>query len=329
MNDTNAWTPTDSHDALSEELARLGEKLDGLTTAVALLDRRRDDLEEILADVLPAANGAMQVATTQLWAMERAGTLDFARETVGAVQSASQNIDPADLRALGDNAGRAMRTLRALTGPEVTTAATRTVEALQHARTGPPPGLFSLIWRLRLPHVRRGLHAAIDILEALGEGSHPAQAATRPPALPQHRHAAAAPAPAGAFASAGATAGPIAVATPSPVMPHGAPAPTALPTGSGVVALDADGFLADTDAWSPAVAEAFAALVGIGPLTDEHWRVLEFCRADAERNGGAPGLRRITKELGIPPADMYRLFPKGPGTLAARLSGLKKPKSCV
>ena len=69
--------------------------------------------------------------------------------------------------------------------------------------------------------------------------------------------------------------------------------------------------------------------VGIGPLTDEHWRVLDFCRADAKTSGGAPGLRRITKELDIPPGDMYRLFPKGPGTLAARLAGLYKPKSCV
>ena len=321
MNETNAWTPTDSPDALIEEFARLGEKLDRLTTAVALLDRRRDDLEEMMADVLPAANGAMRVATNQLWAMERAGTLNLARETVGALQSASRSIDPGDLRALGDNAGRAVRTLRTLTGPDVTSASSRAVEALQHARTGKPPGFFSLLRRLRQPHVRRGLGAALEILEALGEGAHPVPASEpHPPSTPV-RHPAAMSAPAGAVASAGAIAS--AGAAPS------TPVPPTLSVGGRELALDADGFLADSEVWTPEVAEAFAALVGIGPLIAEHWRVLEFCRADAGRSGGAPGLRRITKELGIPPADMYRLFPKGPGTLAARLSGLKKPKSCV
>jgi tRNA 2-thiouridine synthesizing protein E len=321
MNETNAWTPTDSHDALGDELARIAEKLDRLTNAVALLDRRRDDLEEMMADVLPAANGAMRVATNQLWAMERAGALDLARETVGAFQSASRTIDPGDLRALGDNAGRAVRTLRSLTGPDVTSASSRAVEALQRARTGQPPGFFSLLRRLRQPHVRRGLGAALDILEALGEGAHPVPASDRQDHLSPKRHPAVTSAPAGAVVSAGAIA-------PAGAAPS-APVPTTLATRTGEVALDADGFLADADAWSPEVAEAFAALVGVGPLIEEHWRVLDFCRADAARSGGAPGLRRITKELGIPPADMYRLFPKGPGTLAARLSGLKKPKSCV
>ncbi|NNK47695.1 MAG: TusE/DsrC/DsvC family sulfur relay protein, partial [Gemmatimonadetes bacterium] len=81
--------------------------------------------------------------------------------------------------------------------------------------------------------------------------------------------------------------------------------------------------------WDRDVAVALAEAAGIGPLTDEHWNVLDFCRRDAGQSGAAPGLRRITKELDIPPADMYRLFPKGPGTLAARIAGLYKPKSCV
>ena len=95
------------------------------------------------------------------------------------------------------------------------------------------------------------------------------------------------------------------------------------------VSLDSEGFLTDRTAWTPSVAEALAREAGIGPLTDEHWKVLEYCRADAGESGPAPGMRRITSQLGVPARDLYRLFPGGPGILAARLSGLGKPKSCV
>lgn len=316
MNETNAWsaTPT-SPEPLAEELDRLHEKLDRVMAAMALLDRRRDDLEEMLADLLPAANGAIRVATNQLWELERTGTIGLARETLGALEDASRAIDPDDLRALGGGAGRAVRTLRTLTGPEVEAVAQRTVGALRKARTGRPPGFFALWRRLRQPHVRRGLGAALDIVEALGEGAHPETAAPVPAArsagpVPTRRIAAV-PAPTGA--------------SPPPKIA----APADLEVEGRTVTLDADGFLVDPRDWTPAVAEALAARAGLPGLTDEHWKVLDFCRADAQQTGGAPGLRRITKQLDIPPGDMYRLFPKGPGTLAARLAGLYKPKSCV
>ena len=89
-----------------------------------------------------------------------------------------------------------------------------------------------------------------------------------------------------------------------------------------------EGFLTDSAQWTPAVAEAIADLVGI-TLTDEHWKVITFCREDAAREGQAPGLRRISKLSGVSTKDLYRLFPKGPGKLASRISGLPKPKACI
>ena len=70
-------------------------------------------------------------------------------------------------------------------------------------------------------------------------------------------------------------------------------------------------------------------MVGIGPLTDRHWQVIEFCRKDAAEQGQPPGLRRISKLSGINMKELYQLFPKGPGKLAARISGLPKPQGCI
>ena len=53
------------------------------------------------------------------------------------------------------------------------------------------------------------------------------------------------------------------------------------------------------------------------------------CREDAASQGQPPGLRRISKLSGVNMKELYKLFPKGPGKLAARVSGLPKPKSCI
>lgn len=103
----------------------------------------------------------------------------------------------------------------------------------------------------------------------------------------------------------------------------------ATPTSQPVpIALDAEGFLVDHRQWTPDVAEAFAAELGLA-LTAEHWKVLTFCREDFARQAQSPNVRRIAQLSGVPMKDLYRLFPKGPGKLAAKLAGLPKPKSCL
>jgi tRNA 2-thiouridine synthesizing protein E len=90
-----------------------------------------------------------------------------------------------------------------------------------------------------------------------------------------------------------------------------------------------EGFLTDSAQWTPEVGEAIAAQVGVESLTAEHWKVITFCREDAAKEGQAPGLRRISKLSGVGTKDLYKLFPKGPGKLAARIAGLPKPTACV
>jgi tRNA 2-thiouridine synthesizing protein E len=94
------------------------------------------------------------------------------------------------------------------------------------------------------------------------------------------------------------------------------------------VDVDEDGFLTSPEEWNREIAEAIAQDVGI-ELTDKHWEVIEFARSDNEAKGEPPGVRRITKQTGVSMREMYQLFPKGPGVLAARIAGLTKPKGCV
>ncbi|HXY38302.1 MAG TPA: TusE/DsrC/DsvC family sulfur relay protein [Vicinamibacteria bacterium] len=96
-----------------------------------------------------------------------------------------------------------------------------------------------------------------------------------------------------------------------------------------LVSVNDEGFMTDSGQWTREVAEAIAEEVGLTPLGERHWQVIDFCRQDAAREGQPPGLRRISKLSGVAMKELYELFPKGPGKLAARLAGLPKPKGCI
>jgi tRNA 2-thiouridine synthesizing protein E len=93
--------------------------------------------------------------------------------------------------------------------------------------------------------------------------------------------------------------------------------------------VDEQGHLADPGTWTPQIAEELAREAGIAELTPAHWRIIEFCRADARSQGQSPGVRRICQHLGLPTRDLYLLFPRGPGRLAALIAGQPKPAGCV
>lgn len=98
--------------------------------------------------------------------------------------------------------------------------------------------------------------------------------------------------------------------------------------GGRRIDVNEEGFLNDATQWTPEIGEAIAEAIGLH-LTPEHWKVITFCREDAAREGQPPGLRRIAKLSGVGTKELYALFPKGPGKLAARVAGLPKPHGCV
>ena len=90
-----------------------------------------------------------------------------------------------------------------------------------------------------------------------------------------------------------------------------------------------EGFLVNPQDWNKDIAIEIAKGEGINELTDAHWNIIEFSRANAESSGAAPTLRQITKGAGVPTKDLFKLFPKGPAKKVAKISGLGKPEGCV
>jgi TusE/DsrC/DsvC family sulfur relay protein len=95
------------------------------------------------------------------------------------------------------------------------------------------------------------------------------------------------------------------------------------------VDLNEEGFLTDPTQWSEDVAVELARREDIEPLTDRHWQVIHFMRAEYEAKGTGPTVRVLGKTSGVSIKELYQLFPKGPAKVAAKVAGIPKPRGCI
>ena len=91
---------------------------------------------------------------------------------------------------------------------------------------------------------------------------------------------------------------------------------------------DEDGFLKTLSEWNPAMAKILAEKNDIGPLSDAHWRVIEFVKDYFETNATGPPVVKICKATGMSRTEVCDLFPCGVVRGAYRLAGLPRPPGC-
>jgi len=94
------------------------------------------------------------------------------------------------------------------------------------------------------------------------------------------------------------------------------------------VHVDDEGFLTEYDEWDKDLAKVLAANIGID-MTDEHWKVIDFLRADFKAQGETPTTRRVDTVGGFPTKSQFALFPKKPAKKMSYIAGLPKPHGCV
>ena len=98
---------------------------------------------------------------------------------------------------------------------------------------------------------------------------------------------------------------------------------------TGEPGLDESGFLKTLSTWTRSMAEELAEKNDIGPLTDEHWKVIEFVKDYYETHGTGPPVVKIGKTTGLSAEAICGLFPCGVVRGAYRLAGLPRPPGCI
>ena len=95
------------------------------------------------------------------------------------------------------------------------------------------------------------------------------------------------------------------------------------------VGLNDEGFFVDPGQWTEDMAPELARREGIEELTDAHWQVIRFMRAEYVAKGTGPTVRVLGKTSGVSIKELYQLFPKGPAKIAAKIAGIPKPRGCI
>jgi dissimilatory sulfite reductase related protein len=72
--------------------------------------------------------------------------------------------------------------------------------------------------------------------------------------------------------------------------------------------LDEDGFLAESDHWSPSLAEQLAREAGISRLSAKQWEVIRFVRERYFSIGALPVMRLVCRAVGVDASSGHRLF---------------------
>jgi tRNA 2-thiouridine synthesizing protein E len=93
--------------------------------------------------------------------------------------------------------------------------------------------------------------------------------------------------------------------------------------------IDNEDFLVEMTQWSKDLAVKLAKRNDIGPLTEEHWKIIEFVRAYYLMHRTGPPVVKIGKATGFPPSRICELFPCGIARGAYRLAGLPRPVGCL
>ena len=91
---------------------------------------------------------------------------------------------------------------------------------------------------------------------------------------------------------------------------------------------DEDGFLRTLSNWDRSMAESLAEKNDIGPLNEEHWKVIEFIKDYYETHGTGPPVVKIGRSTGMNTEEICGLFPCGVVRGAYRLAGLPRPPGC-
>ena len=99
--------------------------------------------------------------------------------------------------------------------------------------------------------------------------------------------------------------------------------------GNIEIEVDEDGFIQEPEKWNNELAEDLAKTEEASPMTDDHWKLVNYLRNYYLEFGLAPPIRMLCKQSGFDLKAIYSLFPSGPAKGACKVAGLPKPTGCV
>lgn len=99
--------------------------------------------------------------------------------------------------------------------------------------------------------------------------------------------------------------------------------------GGMEIETDEEGFIQEPEKWNQAIAEDLAKFENAYPLSEDHWKVINYLRNFYLKSKIAPPVRMLCKQTGFNLKHINQLFPNGPAKGACKVAGLPKPTGCL
>jgi uncharacterized protein YjgD (DUF1641 family) len=156
------------------DLGHLAKRILRNTRNLEMILDQLESMMELIRDAAPIGRSAVFSLMEKLEEFDRKGYFEFAQEGFGIFDEIVDSFTKEDVRALGDNIGLILQTVKEMTQPELMGMVRRT--ALE-ARVQEPPEnitLRSLVKQMRDPAVKRGMAKALMTLRSIAGETSPA-----------------------------------------------------------------------------------------------------------------------------------------------------------
>lgn len=160
------------------DLFQLGARVAANARLLETMIVQLESLADLATDIAPIVSQGVDLAIAKAAGFEERGYFEFAGAAAGVVDRVVANYTREDVEALGDNIVQMLEIIRDLTQPEMLAVAQRLLAVVHRqsemATREPeePPGLFTLMGKLRDPEIRRGMGRALDTFAAVSTAPH-------------------------------------------------------------------------------------------------------------------------------------------------------------
>jgi TusE/DsrC/DsvC family sulfur relay protein len=92
--------------------------------------------------------------------------------------------------------------------------------------------------------------------------------------------------------------------------------------GGVEIEVDEDGFIQEPEKWNKDVAEELAKTENASPMSEDHWKLVNYLRDYYLKFEIAPAVRMVCKQTGFDLKTIYKLFPGWSGKRGLQGGGL-------
>ena len=157
-----------------DDLGHLAKRVLRNTRNLEMMLDQLESVMELVRDATPIGRSAVFSLMEKMEEFDRKGYFEFVQEAFGIFDEIVESFTKEDVRALGENIGLILQTVKEMTQPELMGLVRRTALTVREQEAPTDVSLFQLVRQMRDPAVKRGMAKALMTLRSLS-GELPAE----------------------------------------------------------------------------------------------------------------------------------------------------------